>query len=90
MLSEAIGKCPEDLLLDKEFRNTFWQLTYHTLFFTHLYLFLRNEDFIPWEKHQEDIQNPDGIPGDPDSKSYLPLIPYPYTKDQLVVHSVKT
>lgn len=84
MLAEAIEKCPEELLTSSEFKNTFWQLAYHTLFFTHLYLCRSNEDFIPWTKHKKDNQNPDGIAGDPDPDSKLPLIPEPYTKQELL------
>lgn len=84
MLGEAIEKCPEDLWYSKEFTNAFWQVAYHTLFFTHLYLCGRNEEFVPWPKHQKDSQNPDGIPGEPDPDSKLPLIPDPYTKEEVL------
>lgn len=84
MLGEAIEKCPEDIWFSKEFTNAFWQLAYHTLFFTHLYLCRTNEDFIPWIKHQSENQNPDGIAGDTDANSKLPLIPNPYTKTEVL------
>lgn len=84
MLGEAIEKCPEDLLYDKEFKNAFWQVAYHTLFFAHAYLSLSKDLFVPWSKHQANNQNPDGIGGDPDPDSKLPLLPDPYTKDQLL------
>jgi len=84
MLGQTIEKCPEDLWYSTEYKNAFWQLAYHTLFFTHLYSCLRSEDFIPWIKHQKDNQNPDSIPGDPDPDSELPLIPDPYTREQLL------
>jgi len=84
MLGQTIEKCPEDLWYSPEYKNAFWQLAYHTLFFTHLYLFLRSEDFIPWIKHQKDNQNPDSIRGDQDPDSTLPLIPDPYTREQLL------
>jgi hypothetical protein len=84
MLGETIEKCPKELWTSKEFTNAFWQVAYHTLFFTHLYLSPGNDDFIPWIKHQKDNQNPDGIPGDPDPKSDLPWMPDPYTKEELL------
>lgn len=80
MLGEGIEKCPEDLWYSKEFTNAFWQVAYHTLFFTHLYLCRSKDEFVPWVKHKSDNQNPDGISGDPDPDSKLPLIPEPYTK----------
>lgn len=84
MLGETIKKCPEDLWCSSEFKNAFWQLSYHTLFFTHFYLCRKSEEFVPWVKHKKDNQNPDGIPGDPDPKSKLPLIPDPYTREELL------
>lgn len=87
MLGESIEKCPESLLYSGEYRNAVWQVAYHTLFFTHLYLCRRNEDFLPWEQHQADNQNPDGIPGDSDPASDLPLTPEPYTKEQLLEYT---
>ncbi|HMQ68353.1 MAG TPA: hypothetical protein PKA90_05170 [Ignavibacteria bacterium] len=84
MLGEAIEKCPDELWDNHEFKNRFWQLSYHTLFFTHLYLCKSNEDFIPWIKHQENNQNPDGMGGDPDPESKLPLIPDPYTREEVL------
>jgi hypothetical protein len=84
MLGETIEKCPEELWTGRKFANAFWQVAYHTLFFTHLYLSPGNEEFIPWAKHRKDNQNPDCIPGDPDPKSDLPLIPDPYSKEEVL------
>ena len=84
MLKQAIEKCPDDLWYSLEYKNTFWQLAYHTLFFTHFYLNQRSEDFVPWIHHQKDNQNPDGISGDADPDSKLPLIPEPYSREQVL------
>lgn len=81
-LREAIERCPNDLWLDTRPTNAFWQVAYHALFFTHFYLGQDAASFQPWAEHQRDNQNEDGIPGDPDPKSSLPLIPRPYSKDQ--------
>ncbi len=81
MLREAIERCPDDLWLDARPRNAFWQVAYHTLFFAHAYLGDQGT-FQRWSEHQRDNQNEDGIPGEPDPQSTLPLIPKPYTKDQ--------
>ena len=81
-LREAIELCPDDLWLDTRPTNAFWQVAYHALFFTHYYLGQDALSFLPWAEHQRDNQNEDGIPGDPDPKSRLPLIPRPYSKEQ--------
>ena len=53
MLRQAIENCPESVWHGPEDRNPFWQVAYHVLFYTHLYLQPREEDFVPWEKHRE-------------------------------------
>jgi hypothetical protein len=82
MLREAIEQCPDDLWKDARPRNAFWQVAYHVLFFTHFYLGRDRESFEPWAEHQRDNQNEDGIAGDPDPASALPLVPRPYSKEQ--------
>jgi len=84
MLHEAITRCPDDVWSNSARKNAFWQVAYHTLFFTHLYLQRDEATFRPWKNHQRNVQHPDGIagPSDPDSK--LPLIPYPYTRAQVL------
>jgi hypothetical protein len=81
-LREAIERCPDDLWLDTRPRNAFWQVAYHTLFFAHYYLGRDAASFQRWAEHQRDNQNEDGIPGDPDPGSSLPLAPRPYSRDQ--------
>ena len=82
MLHEAIERCPEDVWLSAEQKNAFWQVAYHTLFFTHLYLHRDYASFRPWRGHQRNVQHEDGIGGPADPNSPLPLIPVPYTKAQ--------
>jgi hypothetical protein len=84
MLRDAVDRCPEDTWYDTGPRNAFWQIAYHTLFFTHLYLQPTEHAFVPWRGHQSSNQNPDGIAGEPDPKSRMPLIPEPYTRRQVL------
>jgi hypothetical protein len=56
MLGDAIRKCPESLWNAKEVHPT-WRLAYHALFYTHLYLQPRIEDFAPWDKHHSGYEN---------------------------------
>jgi len=86
MLKESIDKCPETLWLDAQPRNAFWQIAYHALFFTHLYLQREESDFRPWAEHQSATQNPDGIAGPPEPGNALPLIPQPYSRTQVLAY----
>jgi hypothetical protein len=51
MLKISIEKCPDALWVDNSYKNIFWQVIYHTLHYTNLYLAKNEESFKPWEKH---------------------------------------
>lgn len=51
MLRDCIEMCPEDAWAQGEHPRTFWRITYHALYYTHLYLSPTVEDFEPWERH---------------------------------------
>jgi hypothetical protein len=53
MLKQAIEACTDAVWVDPEFPSHFWHIAYHVLFYTHLYLQPSEEDFSPWEKHQD-------------------------------------
>lgn len=53
MLNQAISKCPDSLWDDPSDRNKYWHLSYHVLFYTHLYLHPSGQEFVPWAKHRE-------------------------------------
>ena len=86
MLRETVERCPDDLWSDAEHLNSFWQIAYHTLFFAHLYLQPNEAAFQPWEHHQAQVQHEDGLAGPRDPESPLPLIPEPYTRDQVLTY----
>jgi hypothetical protein len=86
MLKESIEKCPEETWYDETPKNTCWQVAYHALYFTHLYLQPDEAAFRPWKGHQGDVQHPDGIPGPANPESPLPLIPRPYTKEEVLAY----
>jgi hypothetical protein len=86
MLRETIELCPDDVWYSDRHTNSFWQIAYHTLFFTHLYLQQSEADFVPWEHHQAQVQHADGIAGRADPNSDLPLIPDPYTRSQALAY----
>jgi len=84
MPRETIARCPVDVWSSAEHMNAFWQITYHTQYFTHLYLQRNEAAFRLWQHHQGDVQHPDGIPGPADPASVLPLLPAPYTQAQVL------
>ena len=80
MLRGAIERCPDELWLRTDTPNAFWQVAYHTLFFSHFYLLDGPDAYTGWRGHQSQVQQQDGIAGPPDPKSILPVIPRPYTR----------
>lgn len=84
MLWQTIEKCPEDLWYSKDQVNAFWQVAYHTLYFAHLYLQPNEAAFKPWKHHQAHVQHEDAQAGPPDPNSTLPLLPEPYTREQVL------
>ncbi len=52
MLRDAVERCPEDLWGSAGKMPAVWQIAYHTLFFTHLYLQPGEAAFRPWEVHE--------------------------------------
>jgi hypothetical protein len=87
MLRDAVERCPGSLWDDPGPTNAFWQIAYHTLYFTHLYLQPEEAAFRPWPGHQADVQHPDGIAGPADPASPLPLVPEPYTRGQVLAYA---
>ena len=85
MLHETLERCPPDLWSSTEHRNAFWQGAYHTLYFTHLYVQPNEAAFKPWE-HQQPAQYEDGIAAAPIPDSTLPLIPSPYTREEVLAY----
>jgi hypothetical protein len=55
MLRQAVLKCPEAAWDDAQGRKRFWLVTYHALFYTHLYLSDNLNKFKPWEKYRQGI-----------------------------------
>ena len=74
MLKSAVEKCPEELWADSDYVNPFWHVAYHVLFYTHFYLSRTEKDFIPWEKHRDEITHLD-----PSVKAIEP-----YSKDDIL------
>jgi hypothetical protein len=84
MLREAVERCPEDLWQSREQRNAFWQIAYHALFYTHLYLQPEVAAFRPWEHHQPEVQNLGGTAGASGPGGKPTLAPDPYSRTQVL------
>jgi hypothetical protein len=81
MLNQAIAKCPEPLWDYSNYKNKFWHIAYHALFYTHLYLQKDQQQFVPWSKHREHYQYLGKIPWPPHEE---PKIGTPFSKDEVL------
>lgn len=86
MLRHTIERCPTDQWVGTGHTNDVWQIAYHALYFTHLYLQPEEAAFRPWPGHRGEVQHPDGIAGPADPSSALPLLPQPYTRDEVLAY----
>jgi hypothetical protein len=77
MLKGAITECPEAIWTGGNPPRQFWRLAYHTLYFTHLYLQVRFEDFVAWELHRDEVES---------DQEREKLDATPYTKAELLTY----
>jgi hypothetical protein len=56
MLKQAVLACPDPLWHNPEDANKFYQVAYHALYYTHLYLQDSVEAFQPWTGHREEYR----------------------------------
>jgi hypothetical protein len=86
MLQQSIENCPEPLWFDTEPANKYWQVAFHVLFYTHLYLQPDESEFLQWPKHRDQSQFlGDRVPWAPDEK---PKIGEPYTQTEVLEYLV--
>ncbi len=76
MLREVVERCPPALWTSEPYPNRTWQVAYHALFYTHLYLQPSAEHFKAWERHRADYEFLGPLPWPPHRK---PEIGEPYT-----------
>ena len=84
MLREGLERCPDEIWFSSQHVNAVWQIGYHTLFFAHLYLQPNVAAFRPWKHHQSEVQHEDAMTAPTDPNSTLPLLPEPYTREQVL------
>jgi DinB superfamily len=80
MLGKAIELCPEEVWFSSDFRNRFWHIAYHSVFYTHLYVHPSESDFQPFARHAPNSQYLGPRPWAKDEPFQLPA---PYTKQDL-------
>ncbi len=56
MHKSCIESCPDTLWQDPSYKNRFWHISFHTLFYTHLYLHDSENHFEAWENHLEQYE----------------------------------
>jgi DinB superfamily len=81
MLKQAVEICPEDLWLAADYRNQFWHIAYHALFYADLYLHASETEFKFWAKHQPGARLLGAPPGAP--REARPVL-RPYSKEELL------
>jgi hypothetical protein len=57
MLQQSIKNCPEHVWFDAKPVNKYWQVAFHVLFYTHLYLQPSESVFARWSKHRGESQS---------------------------------
>ena len=73
MLREAIEVCPDEFWTTGRHPREFWRVSFHTLYYTHLYLEQTEHDFQRWDKDPR-----------PDDDTYLRDIPTPISKADML------
>jgi hypothetical protein len=86
MLRDAVEQCPEPLWTAPGHVSAFWQVAYHSVFFTHLYLHREAAAFQPWAGHQRGVQHEDGLTKRADPTSDLRLLPAPYSRADVLAY----
>ncbi len=81
MLKEAIIKCPPRMWNDSDYKNRFWHISYHVLFYTYMYLQESEAQFVPWHKHRNNYQFMGPLPWPPHT---IPEIGNPYSKEDIL------
>lgn len=81
MLRQAVEKCPDSLWADPKYKNKFWHIAYHVLFYTHFYLHKSEKEYTPWIKHRDQYQFMGTLPWPPHDQ---PKIGEPAGKEEVL------
>lgn len=83
MLRQTVERCPDSLWEVPTATRPFWHISYHVLFYTHLYLAPTDADFTPWAHHRP---NYNYLGETPWSDHRMEEITQPYTKDEILAY----
>lgn len=81
MLNAAVEACPPEMWDNPADQNRFWHVTYHALFYLHLYLQVNEGAFQPWEKHRPEYQFMGSVPWPP---HHVPTITTVYSSAEIL------
>ena len=59
MLRDAIEKCPDELWTNADYKNPYWRVAYHALFYAHVYMNATESDFTAWALARENVHHMD-------------------------------
>jgi hypothetical protein len=65
MLKQTIIRCPDSLWNNLDAGAPIWQIAYHALFYTHLYVQDSQQTFTAWSKHRKEYLFGDELPQPP-------------------------
>ncbi|MBN2386132.1 MAG: DinB family protein [Anaerolineales bacterium] len=89
MLRQAIEQCPQALWQDRAYKNPFWHVAYHAIFYTHFYLHPSENEYVPWEKHQARYvsleESPAGSAEIPDKEEVLAYLRFCLEQMEILV-----
>ncbi|MEI7833414.1 MAG: DinB family protein [bacterium] len=81
MLEAVIEQCPEPCWVSPDHTAPCWQIAYHALFYTHMYLQRDIDSFRPWEQHLPEYQFIGALPN-----GAIPRIGAPYSKENILAY----
>jgi hypothetical protein len=70
MLKDAVIQCPESQWDNPAYKNKFWHIVYHALFYTQLYLQPGEQAFVPWAKARSGYHRMEAV-GEPYSREEI-------------------
>lgn len=84
MHRSAIEACPDPVWDEESHRNRSWNISYHALYYTHLYASRSEDAFEPWEKGRPNCHYMGRLPFPPHTEFELGP---PYSKAEMIEYA---